>query len=271
MKPRTAYWLVGGAVAGVALVAVSRAATPAEQRITGLPGTRRLKYSAANVSDAYWKFGAVVPLLDGSPVQKTDLLRSRELSSEFHISAALRRAQLPKDANPLEVDAYSKELYAVPAWIALQKPEQVDAEDLRTAINGTPVDEFGRTKPGHYGETDNSLWGQTLGGLMKNKLFAAVATVAVLAAPGGIAIYGAYTLWQMRGKDLTLKNVALAAGRSYAQSQCGQGCALAFDMGVGVASGKSADKSAENALVKQMSPTERAQYEQGKKLTREAS
>jgi hypothetical protein len=271
MKARTAYWLVGGAVAGVALVAVSRVATPAEQRITGLPGSRRLTYSAATVNDSFWKFGAVVPLLDGSPVLKTDLQRSRELSSEFHVSAALRRAQLPPDANPKEVDAYSKELYALPSWLALQQAKQLDTEDLRTAINGTPVDEFGRLKPGHYGESDQSLWGQTLGGLMKNRLFAAVATVAVLAAPGGIAIYGAYTLWQMRGKDLTLKNVAMAAGRSYAQSQCGQGCAVAFDMGVGVASGKSADKSAENALVKQMNPQERAQYDAGKNLAREAS
>lgn len=265
--------IVGAVGLGLLVIAggSSRKSGSTDLGVTGLPTTKRLSYRIQDSSQSqFLHFGPAIALLDGKPVSSSDSVeRHRAVSREFHSAMKVRHSVLPANANRYHTDNYSKELYAGPAWLLMLSPESLTKTQYTSAINGVPFDEFGRLKPGKYGSANNSLWGQTLGGLMKNPLFVAVVTVAVLAAPGGIAVYGAYTLWQMKGRDLTVQNVALGAARSYVVAQCGPGCGVAFDMGVGVVSGQPVDKAAEQALVKQMSPTEKKAYDEGKKLYRE--
>lgn len=240
------------------------------ESVSGLPTTTRVSYQVKeNPPLDELRIGPATILLDGQPVKRGDLERSRQVSRVMHDVFALRRTALPAGTNLQNTDNHSKELYWGPSWLIMYNPDKLNAGDLQSAVNGVPFDEFGRTKEGNYGDGPKSLWDQTLGGLLKNPLFAAVATAAVLAAPGGIAVYGAYTLWQMKGQDLSAQNLALQAGRSYVTAQCGAACGMAFDMGVGVVSGQPVDRAAENALIKQMSPAERKAYDDGKRVARE--
>jgi hypothetical protein len=218
----------------------------------------------------YYRIGPAVMLLDGKPLDTknpADLNRFKILSNEINNIWMARRKTLPKDAKQVETDAYSKELYWVPSWLIYTAPGKLVAQDFISGGNGAPVDEYGRKAPGHYGNADNSLWGQTLGGLLKNPLFKAVVVTALIASgPQGAAIYAAYTMWEARGKNVTATNLVLTAGRAAAVSQCGPACGVAFDFGVGVASGKSVDRSAEDALYAEMNPDQQAYFKQGKQV-----
>lgn len=273
MKRRTAYWLAGGAAAAVGAVALAGSGSR-NAGVTGLPTTARLRYRlpppSEPVDPAFLRLGPGEILFDGSRVPRNaPLALLRAVSLEYHATMAQRRRSLPRGADPVNTDAYSKELYYGPAWLVMIQPAKLTDYDLKTAVNGTPVDEFGRTAPGNYGNGPTSLWGQTFGGLLKNPLFRTVAIAALVSSgPAGIAAYGAYTMWEARGKNLTVKNVALVAARSYAVSQCGEGCGKAFDFGVGAASGKSVSRSAEDALLSSLEPNERVAFAEGKKLVR---
>jgi hypothetical protein len=261
----------GAGIAGAVLAAIFfRSVGRADERVTGLPTTKRVTYQLPPKDSPnlpYFRLGPAVALLDGKPLAgglTGDLEAKKTIAREVQAVWKLRRTTLPRDADRLNTDAYSKELYWVPDWIRAN-PDMLNGTSLVQGGNGVPVDEFGRGKPGHYGSGDNSLWGQTFGGLLKNPLFRTVAIAALVASgPTGIAVYGAYTMWENRGKELTLKNVALTAGRAYAAGQCGQPCAAAFDFGVGAASGKSLDKSAEDAMYAELTPQQQQQYRLGK-------
>lgn len=260
-------------LAGVAVVSAKPSSgKPEDQLVTGIPATRRLTSRPLGQNEAptgQVRIGPAVLLLDGQPVPTNDLNRARELSRQVHAVWDLRKTVLPGDADRLNTDVYSKELYWVPSWLAMIDPDKLDAATLKQAVNGVPIDEFGRTKPGHFGQEDNSLWGQTLGGLLKNPLFKSAVMIALVASgPGGLAAIGAYTMWENRGRELTASNALLVAGKTYAVSQCGVACGVAFEFGVGVASGKSVDRAAEDALYQEMTPEQRVYYNEGKKLVR---
>jgi hypothetical protein len=173
-----------------------------------------------------------------------------------------RKRALPRGADPINADSYAREQYWLPTMLMLSQP--IGAWEIAHP-SSTPVDEFGRPFAGHWGAGPSNIWDQTLGGLLKNPLFQyAVLAAAIATGPGGLAVYGAYTLWQARGTKLTVENAVLVSARTYAVSQCGPACGAAFDFGVGVASGKSYDRAAEDTLVGQMTPEQRVAYRQGK-------
>lgn len=201
-----------------------------------------------------------VPVSFGDDRSQTD----REARNTLHALWLSRRRLLPKGALP-GWDRYSKEVYQVPSWI-MRTPDAPAA-----AVTAFPVDEFGRIKQGHYGG-GQSLWDATFGGLLQNPLFRFVVTTAIVAGggPAGIAAVGAYSMWQNRARELNLKNVVLSTARTYAVSKCGETCGMAFDFGVGVAGGRTVNDSAKDALVKHMSPEQRAYYDQGAAITAKA-
>jgi len=244
-----------------------------DERVTGLPSSKRLRYvplpenAAVPAGYRYFMVGPVrlVVYLDGKPVPTADLTASRALSVEFQTIWATRRKTLPAGADKTNVDVWSKELYWLPAWMTVIAPGSLTDNDLKVAVNGSPLDEFGRLLKGHYGDQDFSIWGQTLGGLMKNPLFSYVVIAAALATPGGAAVYGAYTLWKQRG-ELSAKNIAYSAARAYVVGQCGPACGMAFDLGLGVAQGKSVQKSAQDTLVKNLTPEQKKSFDDAKRL-----
>lgn len=266
-----------GIAAAVAVTSSSKAEPrSADEKVTGLPETKRLKVRMLKPGETTPNFrvGPAEYLLDGQPVRTfpahtADLERARELSRQLHAVWDLRKTLLPQDAKRQDTDAYSKELYWLPSWITMLDPNKVTKDDLAKGVNGSPIDEFGRKKPGLYGDGPKNLWDQTFGGLLKNPLFKTVVIAGLVASgPQGAAIYGAYTMWEARGKEFTPTNALLIAGRSYAVSQCGPGCGVAFDFGVGVASGKSVDRAAEDALYKEMTPAQQDAFRRGKALVK---
>lgn len=219
--------------------------------------------------DGKCKAGTVRLVVSGfmaTDAKKTLCLPSSlvEMWNALNNGYASRKKTLPAGASA-GWDRYSKEAYNVPAW--LMRPIGAPA----AGVVAFPTDEFGRIKAGHYGD-GGGLWGATFGGLLKNPLFRFVVTTAIVAGggPAGVAAIGAYTMWQNRARELNLKSVALSAARTYAVSQCGEACGTAFDFGVGVAGGRSVDDAAKDALKKQMSPEQRAYFEQGEDLTAKA-
>jgi hypothetical protein len=245
--------IVGLSVAGIITYqflkpSASKTKTP-DQKVTGLP----------SVGSATWRLeqsGLVTPMIDGKPLYAINaadsLVGYQKFASVMSAAFTVRRMTLPSDALKESIDAYSKELHGLQTWMV-------------TGSNWIPYDEFGRVKPGQYG-SGGGLIESTLAPFTKNPLGKAVVTVAVVAfgGPAGIAVLGAYQLWQARGQEFSLKNLALTAARTAAVSQCGEACGLAFDMGVGILQGKSVDKAAEDALLAKMTPEQRAYYEQAK-------
>jgi len=265
-KTRRVLVWSGAGIAGAVLAALFfRSAGRANERVSGLPSTKRVTYQLlkkGEVDTSHVFIGPGRALVDGQPVTSTDVARSAFLQSEVRKVWALRQTTLPKNANRTMVDAYSKELYWAPGWL-WSGNTITDPVQLSMQSTGVLVDEFGRAQPGTYGRTDNSIWGSTLGGLLKNPLFRTVAIAALVASgPEGMAVYGAYTMWENRGKSL--KDAAVSTGRAYAVSQCGPACGVAFDFGVGVASGKSYNHAAEDAMLQELTPQQREQYRLGK-------
>lgn len=267
VKKRTAYLLIGGAVVGTAVVALARTRTS-----SGLPAPSGVTYRVLKPGEntGAFRIGPAVVLVNGAemlPYPRTpqpDVPRFAAFKAAMQAAWAKRREALPSDAKRSETDRYSKELYWVPSWLGMPALA-VTHDSLVSAVQGMPVDEYGRPMPGHFGEAPQDLWNQTLGGLLKNPLFRSVAIAALVASgPTGIAVYGAYTMWENRGEQLTVKNVALKTAKAYVVAQCGQPCGVAFEFGVGVASGKSYDKAAQDALFAEMTPEQRAYYTQGK-------
>lgn len=277
MKNWKAY-SVGGVAIGAALAWAlwpsSRPLTP-DERVTGIPLGSGLAFKRAT-SQAEFQMSAhfgtyengVILAVDGQPVSfvgptipgaapsRADA-RAWAILNEAWVA---RRRSLPPGASS-GWDRNSKEAYYVPAW--LLRPLGAAA----AGVTAFPTDEFGRIKQGHYGD-GGGLWGATFGGLLQNPLFRLVVTTALIIGTGGtgVAVLGAYTMWQNRGRELTLKNAAMTAARAYATSQCGEACGMAFDFGAGVAGGKTVNESAETALMNRLTPEQRAYFGQGKKL-----
>lgn len=296
MKP--IVYIVGGALGVGLLLALSSDDDSAPNSPSGLPvGGRVALRKGTNPGDKtqYISFGEpqnfVYLTLDGSPVRRAgpSQVSAYELSKAMGLAWRARRRMLPPDADQHSTDKYSKELYYLPSWLVMGQPglgikgynvpwpapkyvgvPTETTSSLQTAITAVPVDEYGRLKPGHYGD-GGGLWGATFGGLLANPLFKAVVVTALIAGTGGtgLAIYGAYTMWENRGSELTLTNVALTAARAYVVSQCGEACGMAFDFGVGVASGESVDEAAEDALIQSLTPEQRAYFDEGKKAYKE--
>lgn len=267
--------LFAGLVATFGVLALAgssaKGAQRSYQRVRGLPSGRGVTWQV-NPN------GIVVPLVDGQSVvdglswganqdappytaaEKTLIQRMQRVQGVLNEGFAARQSRLPADASPWAGDRYSKELYWLPRWGSFTPREY-------SMVIPIPHDEFGRVLPGEYGGP-GGLWNATIGNLYANPLGAAVINIAIIAGTGGagVAVIGAYSMWRARGEDLTLKNIALQAGRAYVVSQCGEACGMAFDFGVGVASGEDVDTAAENALLKQMTPEQRAAYDEGKKL-----
>lgn len=274
MKP---FILLGVAAVGLLVLTSGKGASKrSDEKVHGLPEAIKYSYlKPGETNTNILTIGPAIPLVDGQPLPSTsgnlsanDLNRYRTLAAQWQANWNIRKTTLPPDADRVNTDSYSKELYSIPAQLVMYKPEKLTPDMWR--MGRVPIDEFGRLKPGHYNEQPGGLWNQTLGGLLRNPLFKTVVVAAVIASgPQGMAIYGAYTMWENRGKEFSLKNAALTAGRSYAVSQCGEGCGIAFDFGVGVASGKSYDKAAEDALKKEMTSEQIALYEQGKQKYKE--
>lgn len=265
--------IVGLAGAGLLLLASSSKSTHGP---TGLPSSSRLSYQilpkGAPTSE-FVQVGPAIVKLDGTAIRNdSNLAMHRLLLAEFQGAIRARKRQLPRDADQTNTDAYSKELYWAPAWLVMYNVNQLDDSAIKQSVNGVPFDEYGRTMPGHFGGDSQDLWNQTFGGLLKNPLFKSVVVAALIASgPEGIAVYGAYTMWQNRGESLTIQNLALKAGREYVVAQCGPGCGVAFDFGVGVVSGKSYDKAAEDALMQEMTPQQKTAFKQGKEAYRNVS
>jgi hypothetical protein len=268
----TAAGVVGAALAW--LLWPSRVLTP-DERVTGIPVGKSLAFKRAT-SRAEFELSAhfgtpdngVILAVDGQPVSFVGPTIPGAAPSRADAKAwavmneawVARRRTLPAGASS-GWDRNSKEAYYVPAW--LLRPLGAAAAGVTTF----PVDEFGRIKQGTYGD-GGGLWGATFGGLLQNPLFRLVVTTALVVGTGGtgVAVLGAYTMWQNRGRELTLKNVAMQGARAYAVSQCGEACGMAFDFGAGVAAGKTVNESAETALMNRLTPEQRAYLAQGKKL-----
>lgn len=282
MASGTPWGWIAGAVGVVGLIWFSkkgssprspRSATTsgsADEKVTGIPFGSGLGLRKANSYAEFvqsWNFGTatdwqngLIVTANGAPVPFSIQVPSpatEHIRSTLQASWAQRRNSLPADATA-GWDRYSKESYQVPNWI-MGNPG--------AAVTAFPVDEFGRIKQGKYGD-GGGLWQATFGGLLQNPLFQAVVVTALVfgGGPAGVAALGAYAMWKNRGQELTLKNAAMLAARTYAVSQCGEACGVAFDFGAGVAAGKSVDVAAEDALYKAMSPEQRAYFDQGKKL-----
>lgn len=287
---------------GLSLSGESDERTP-DEKVNGLPTNKRVAVrKTANTAEFVQaiRFGpsaenSTVLTLDGQvvPLAGPSQRVAYETAKNMWVIWRMRRRMLPKDASLHDVDKYSKELYWLPAWLVMGQPglgipdtpanahsfeypppkyqgdPNKTTSSLQTMVTAVPVDEFGRLKPGHYG-SGGGLWDATIGGLLQNPLFKAVLIGALVASgPYGMAAYGAYTMWNARGGELTAQNVFLTAARSYAVAQCGPACGMAFDFGVGVASGKSVDTAAEDALYESLTPEERAYFDQGKQYAKE--
>lgn len=200
---------------------------------------------------------------DGAEYLARHVRFAQVLSAEYQA----RKRTLPADALKV-TDGYSKELYPIPSWV--HSPESLSLYQIQ-AYGPVPTDEYGRLKPGEYGSGGSFL--SMFGALAANPLFQVALQAALIYFTGGASLYvmGAYSMWQARGQELSVQNVAIAAGRAYVVSQCGEGCGMAFDFGVGMASGKSYDEAAEDALLKQLTPEQRGYYEQGKQAYNDAA
>lgn len=278
---RGAFLLALGTAAALLSLAGRSAGETAKKRgdelVTGPPSTKRVSSVTRPKGGRGVGTDGSLLLLDGKPVgaypganpPPAEVARARELAREVRASWKLRQTALPKDADRQNADRYSKELYWIPAWLFFAPLDKITAAEILAGGNGMPVDEFGRPLAGHYGNGPRNIWDQTFGGLLKNPLFkTAVLAAAVASGPQGAALYGAYSMWEARGKNLTAQNALLTAGRAYVVSQCGEACGVAFDFGVGVASGKSAGGAAEDALLQELTPAQRDAYEAGKREVR---
>lgn len=266
--------LIGGLVLGALGVAVLLSASSKPSAAGALPTSKRIAYRYLKPGERpqTLTFGPGVVLFDGAPIRvypdphPDPVARIIAFQRDFQAALAPKRAALPKDANRVNADGYALAQYYVPTWLYIPPFSPKDWEWDLTHPASAPIDEYGRPFPGHYGAPHANLWDQTFGGLLKNPLFKTVVLAALVASgPQGMAVYGAYTLWQNRGQQLTLQNVALKTARAYVVSQCGPACGAAFDFGVGVAAGKRYDKAAEDALLQQLDPAQREAYEQGKR------
>jgi hypothetical protein len=251
---------VAGLGLGLALAA-SDSGTPltAYQRVTGLPRGRGIDWRLE-------QSGLVTPLWHGASIHGQPIEAKRAFAAELSARFAQRRTALPAGASEKTTDKYTKELYGLASWMVWGLPGDPSThEKIVVTANLIPYDEFGRVKPGDYG-SGGGFVESTLAPFTKNPLGRAVVTIAVVyfTGPAGVAAMGAYAAWESRGSEFSVKSVALAAARTYVVSQCGEACGMAFDFGVGVASGESVDEAAEDALLAQMSDEQRAYYEQGK-------
>lgn len=245
--------LVVVGVGALALLALSggKGSSSGPSSVKGLPTSGGFEYRITPAG--------LQRFFDGKPVANA------QQNAAFNVWQAgefkKRQALLPKGRTPAggnyfaAGDEFSKEAYWITPYV-----------DNQTNVPVVLIDEFGRMYPGHYEAKGPSSPWDAITLTFSNPLFqAALVTALIASGPEGVAIYGAYQAWQHRGEGLSAKSVLLTAARSYAVSQCGPGCGVAFDMGLGVASGKSIDKVAEETLLGNMTPQERAAYENGRK------
>lgn len=227
--------LLGGGI----LIAVS--SDSGSKRAMGLPTDERfkaVKWQAGLGRD----YNGIAYVFDGKPLGADDAVIKAAVA---YIRPKLdaRRATLPSDATFHAGDKYSSEAW----WFPYAQTSTMIV-----------IDEYGRSYDLDYGQA--GMWAN----LWANPLFKAAVFAALAASGYGVVGYAALQAYQLRGSDLSLKDVALKAARGYIVSQCGPPCGAAFDMGVGVVSGQSVDEAAEQALVGAMTPEQREAYDQGK-------
>jgi len=248
------FWLWFGAlsvaVGGATALALSRGG-----RVIGLPTNAQFTVQFVTPKDpqAFARsFSGYQFFWSGQNAWGKPELLKRILDSSAP-ELARRRALLPADASSHAGDKYSKQAFYWPKYHAAAIG--VPAQTVQVVI-----DEYGRLYDLDYSQRG------ALAGLWANPLFQAVLMAALAASGYGAVAYAAYAAYNMRGRELTLKNVALQSARAYAVSQCGQLCGTAFDMGVGIASGQSVDAAAVAAFEGQLSPEQRAVYANGKRV-----
>jgi hypothetical protein len=259
----TAIVLVGG----LALLVSTDTESKESEGPTGLPNTNRVTHVAGPQ-------GGVQAFVDGESVPrivggKYDVHQARIYRDTVNAIFAIRRKTLPNDANLGQVDQYSKGLFGFPYWAL---PAVQLSHDTIATSNMVLVDEYGRVYPKHYGFGGDSPL-DLFTNLLSNPLMQAVISIAVTAfgGPAGVAVLGAYTLWNARGQELTLQNIAMSSVRTALVAECGPACGMAFDMGVGIMRGKSVDEAAEDALLEQLTPEQKAAYDQGKEAYSDVS
>lgn len=253
------WWIAGSVAAAATGAAVLLGRGPAHARVRGLPtkaGTFTTRFVTPKTDPQGFarSFGGYQFFWAGQDAWgKPELLKAIVTSAapEF----AQRRALLPRDASAHAGDAYSKQAFGWPYYHGAVRGFGID---VPAQTVGVVIDEFGRTYDLDYSQSGG------LAALWANPLFQVVLTAALVASGYGAAVYAAYAAYNMRGQKLTLKNVALQTARAYAVSQCGAACGAAFDFGVGVASGESADSAAVNAAKAAMTPEQRATYERAR-------
>lgn len=254
-------WAFLGALALGTFALAASGPSGESRQSQGLPQTKRLRHELG-------AGGLVRGSIDGQSVAGTNvpLARARAYSTLLQTEFAKRREALPSDASQY-IDEYSAELYPMPTWI-FKRPDQLTVTDI-AAHNYRLTDEYGRPKPGHvgFGGGIDDAFKRLLTNPLAQALLSAGAFA--LGGPAGLAAYGAFNAYVIRGEELTAQSVALTAARTYAVSQCGVACGTAFDIGVGVASGDSVDEAATNAILGQMTPEERLAYDEGRKVYQE--
>lgn len=153
----------------------------------------------------------------------------------------------------------SREHLPMPECIVLSKGTPNESLQYTTIL----VDEYGGRWPGKYGQDSSGI----ADGL---KVIAKTAAPTLLLVPGwGPAAYVAVQLYLSQGEKASLRDTAIAAGRS--QVPGGAAGQLAYDFGVGVAiEGESPKEAAINAAYNQLTPEQRAAFDYGRKVAKDA-
>lgn len=164
--------------------------------------------------------------------------------------------QRPQGASAY-IDEYSNFVFVLP-WRCVRDPWGAKPGVCGTIV----VDEFGRM-PAYI--LDPASWvgtGDPFTKLVGDTLALAVTVapyVAIAYPPAAPFIVAGLAAYNMRGKDFTVKNAAVAAARTQVPPQY----QFAFDVGAGVAAGKKPNEAAANAYLTQY-PEARPFYNQGK-------
>lgn len=276
MNRRTAYWLVGGAVVGTAVVAVVASSGPPKnpiEKIEGLPtglGQSVAAYYSKMRAEVGW--GESAKLLPTHAAQAQWAVQKNEF--DRRISRARDYALAHPELTGVGNDGVRGKFGPAPDQFSKQsflvyRPENTlgHVVDGRIQFGATygkyPVpwgwhltDEFGRPFEG---------WGKGGSG------FGAVLILAQAALPlipgigtaGGAALGAAIAI----GQGKSLKEIGLASARGALPP----GAQLAFDAGVGVAQGKSVDDAAFDAALTALDakyPGSKAAFAKGKALAK---
>lgn len=188
-----------------------------------------------------------------------------QASVAIEVEFARRRKMLPKDANPLRVDKYSRDLFVYARTNRSINTRYYPGHSTETQkwfySSSVPcvIDEFGRVSGC---ATSDSQIIPLIGKILDIAL-----PIVAVAVPGyGAAIYSGYLMVKSVAAGGDWKDLAIAAARSQIPPGVEQ---AAFDFGVAVVLKKeSIGDAGEQALMGQMNPGEREAYLKGKEAAK---